>query len=326
MKRQTVYLEQEIQSHPRIEKILAKLKPQRIILCESYQEIFNRKGQSFRLQKNVPSIILAKKRGKLLHEIPKEYGIGGDQNYYFSHLLNCPFDCQYCFLQGLYPSANFVHFINYEDFQLEMTQTIQTNTYFFSGYDADSLAMEATTSFFQEFYPFFFSHQGAYLELRTKSLFIKPLLNVEAISNVIVAYTLSPEKVCQEIELKAPPLHKRLDAITALQKKGWLIGLRFDPIMNIEGFEKEYRLFFEQVFQKINLELVHSVTLGSFRLPKPYFKQLQKNMLSKHLLAPLQLDQESHFSYQRKDEMLSFCRSQILKWIPSNQLFVCQKS
>ena len=37
---------------------------------------------------------------KLVHPVPATYGIGGDENYYFSHMLNCLYDCRYCFLQG----------------------------------------------------------------------------------------------------------------------------------------------------------------------------------------------------------------------------------
>ena len=31
-------------------------------------------------------------------------------------MYNCIYDCKYCFLQGLYSSANYLVFVNYEDF------------------------------------------------------------------------------------------------------------------------------------------------------------------------------------------------------------------
>ena len=42
---------------------------------------------------------------------PDNFTIGFKKNYYFSHMLNCIYDCKYCFLQGMYNSANYVLFI-----------------------------------------------------------------------------------------------------------------------------------------------------------------------------------------------------------------------
>ena len=127
-----------------------------IIPIDHYGEIFNRHGQNFRLQKKKPAFILAKKQGKLLYPIPPNYGIGAQNNFYFSHILNCPYDCSYCFLQGLYRSANYVIFINFEDFQEEIIKKIgKSKTTFFSGYDGDSLAFECRTGFLDAFLPFF---------------------------------------------------------------------------------------------------------------------------------------------------------------------------
>ena len=35
-------------------------------------------------------------------------------------MYNCLFDCKYCFLQGMYSSANYVIFVNYEDYYDEI--------------------------------------------------------------------------------------------------------------------------------------------------------------------------------------------------------------
>ena len=114
---ETIYIENQVKNHFRTKKILSKLnKNVDVIYCDHYGEIFNIKSQNFRVQKNKPALILAKKDGKKLHEIPKNFGIGGDKNYYFSHMLNCIYDCEYCFLQGKHMSAHYLLFINYEDF------------------------------------------------------------------------------------------------------------------------------------------------------------------------------------------------------------------
>ena len=117
---ETVYIEKKVESYKYTKEILYKVRPKNIIICKNYNEIFNKKNQSFRLQKKFPSIILAEKQKSLVLETPQNFSIGGKNNYYFSHMLNCIYDCKYCFLQGMYNSANFVIFVNWKSFTDEI--------------------------------------------------------------------------------------------------------------------------------------------------------------------------------------------------------------
>ena len=47
----TIYIENEIKDHSRTLSILSKFKSSRIIYINKYSEIFNKKNQSFRMQK-----------------------------------------------------------------------------------------------------------------------------------------------------------------------------------------------------------------------------------------------------------------------------------
>ena len=115
----TIYIEKQIRSLPRTEAILKRYPKARQVLIDRYTEVFNAPSQNFRVQKNNPALILAHKHGNRVIETPPGYHIGGENNYYFSHMLNCIYDCRYCFLQGMYRSANYVVFINYDDFFLK---------------------------------------------------------------------------------------------------------------------------------------------------------------------------------------------------------------
>src|SRR5690242_7321922 len=117
-----VYIENEIVNHPRTQRILQKIKPTHVIEYNHYKEVFNPKSQNFRIQKQEPALILAEKKGARVFQSPPGFGIGGQLNYYFSHMLNCLYDCRYCFLQGMYSSANYVVFVNFEDFMQDIQQ------------------------------------------------------------------------------------------------------------------------------------------------------------------------------------------------------------
>ena len=164
-----IYYEQKVENHDRTQEFFGRFPQAAKISCNHFKEIFNPIGQNFRLQKKNPSLILASQDGKKVHPIPAKYGVGGIRNFYFSHLFNCLYDCRYCFLQGMFPSAHYVLFINYEEFwddiRNKADEVSNSPSWFFSGYDCDSLALESTTGFVDFFLPKFSKLPHAFLEL-----------------------------------------------------------------------------------------------------------------------------------------------------------------
>ncbi|MCX7096942.1 MAG: DNA photolyase [Methylococcales bacterium] len=326
---ETIYIEEAILQHPRVLAIVARFPNARKIACGRYGEVFNPKAQNFRLQKQNPALILAEKYRHFTMPAPPGYGIGAARNYYFSHMLNCLYDCRYCFLQGMYQSANYVLFVNYEAFQDEIRQlcanTPDEAVHFFSGYDCDSLAMEPVTQFAGQFLPFFAQIPNAWLELRTKSTQVRTLLNREPIPRCVVAFSLNPEEIATKVEAKAPTLQRRLDALCKLQKQGWQIGLRFDPMIYQTGYQQQYRQLFEQVFSVLDLQQLHSVSLGAFRLPEKFFKKMHNIYPEEKLFASPLANQQGMMAYRAdiEQEMTAYCTQQLLQFIPKAKFFPC---
>jgi spore photoproduct lyase len=324
-----IYVERAILDHERSQRILRRFPSASIIECERYGEVFNPKAQNFRLQKQRPALILAEKHQRRVLPAPQGYAIGADHNYYFSHMLNCLYDCRYCFLQGMYQSANYVCFVNYEDFRDDIrricAQTPEQAIHFFSGYDCDSLAFEPVTAFGEEFLPWFEALPNAWLELRTKSTQIRHLLARPTMPRCVVAFSLAPDPVAQQVEAKAPPLGKRLEAAARLQQQGWSIGLRFDPIIDQPAFKQIYSRFFQQVFETIDGRRLHSVSLGVFRLPESYFKKIHKLYPEAALLASARCLEDGLVSYGRERQltMMDDCRTMLLNYIPESILYPC---
>jgi len=284
----TLYIEQAIMEHPRVQRILKQFPAAERIICQHYGEVFNSNAQNFRVQKKNPALILAQKTGNKVLKTPEGFGIGGQQNYYFSHLLNCIYDCRYCFLQGMYNSANYVLFVNYEDFMAEIAEQARASAqpaYFFSGYDCDSLALEPVTHFLQEFLPFFDQHPNALLELRTKSANIRALLNYKAFDNCVVAFSFTPAVISQAVEHKVPALEKRIKALAKLADQGWKIGLRFDPLIYAHNFEEIYQELIKQIFSELESTAVHSVSIGPLRFPEKMFQKIVNLYPEEKLLA-----------------------------------------
>ena len=320
-----IYIEREIRDHPRVKSILLRHRRATVIECERYGEVFNPKAQNFRLQKQRPALILARKHKGLVQQAPPGYGVGGDSNYYFSHMLNCLYDCRYCFLQGMYRSANYVLFINYEDFLDEMDSFVMPGrqTWFFSGYDGDSLALEPVTGFAASMLPWFEQRPDAWLELRTKSTQTGSLLSRNPLPNIVTAFSFTPEPVWKATEHRVPTVEKRARAMTQLARAGWPIALRIDPLIWHSDYEKHYSELFQQLFRHLPETMVHSVTTGTFRMPQPFFRNMERLYPEEPLFAAGLEARGKMVSYplDREREMIAFCVQELLKYLPEEKIY-----
>ena len=326
---ETIYIEADLQQHPRAQQLIQRYSTARVIPCEHYAEVFNPYAQNFRLQKLKPALIIAQKHNHYVLPSPDAYGIGMQHNYYFSHMLNCLYDCRYCFLQGMFASANYVWFVNYEDFKQAIQETTLQHQHqpigFYSGYDCDSLALESLTGFADYFLDVFRQLPSAWLELRTKSPYTKILTQQQPFDNCVVAYSFTPDPMNKAIEYKVPRNLARIKAMQKIQQHGWSIGLRFDPLIYCDDYQRLYRNLFEQIFSSIDVDGIHSISLGPFRLPDRYMRKLKNLYPDEKLLANTFPVTEGLASYpkQLEHEMMDYVTQELRKHVAHQKLFPC---
>ncbi|MDP6079994.1 MAG: hypothetical protein QF435_07980 [Arenicellales bacterium] len=325
----TLYIEQAIATHPRVREIGLRFPSANQVMCERYGAVFNRKSQNFRLQKKNPSLILADKFDNHVLETPEGYGIGGRNNYYFAHMLNCIYNCRYCFLQGMYRSAHYVLFVNYDEFFSAMDAKLMAHdgedVWFFSGYDCDSLALDPLTGFAEHLLSYLETRPHAMVELRTKSTQIRALLGQAPLSNVIVAFSLTPEPAAVALEHKAPSVAKRINAMTQLAQNGWRLGLRFDPLLDDVRFEEHYQSLFRDIFDRIDPACIHSITIGPFRMPGSFFSNVVRLHPDEPLLAGSFANRDGLITYPKEREaaMLAFCLDELRAHVSGDKILSC---
>lgn len=96
-------------------------------------------------------------------------------------MMNCIFDCEYCYLKGMYPSGNLVVFVNLEDIFAELEALLaQKSIYLCVSYDADLVAIESLTGFVREWIAF------------TKSMIILQLKSAPRVAGVICGAITKP--------------------------------------------------------------------------------------------------------------------------------------
>ena len=145
-----IYIEERALSYPFTDRIFQRFPKAERIIIGHYKNVFNRPRQDFVLQKQYPKLILAvKEENSFLYEGPEVCeDFGYDNFYYASTLLNCLYDCDYCYLQGLYPSANIVAFVNIEISLRRLKNSwLEGQLYLCVSYDTDLLAFEGLFSY-----------------------------------------------------------------------------------------------------------------------------------------------------------------------------------
>ena len=111
------YIEKNVEGYPLTDLVMKNFSDPKIIWIDHYKDIFNRVGQDFQSQKTTMNLILAKKTPPFLYpasDMVQEFET--PNVFYNTPVLNCLYNCEYCFLQGMYPSGNLVIFANENDF------------------------------------------------------------------------------------------------------------------------------------------------------------------------------------------------------------------
>jgi spore photoproduct lyase len=202
-------------------------------------------------------------------------------------------------LKGTFKNRFPVIFVNDEAMQHTLDQKIrelrQTGykgqiTFYASNY-ADLLAIDHWTHFHETFLPFFEQYDNVLLESRTKSVNISGLKQLalqreQPFQNTEIAFSLSPEIITTTYEKKTAPLAHKLAAIQELLTLGYRVGLRFLPLLPLEGYQQLYRALIQQVQASIDINAIASLFIAPLLYHKEDFKRLKKQ----YATTPLQQD------------------------------------
>ena len=321
-----IYIEKEAYNYPLTKEILSKFTNAINIEIDDYKKVFSRVRQNFMMQKKTPKIILAVKKDRFLYEGAKVCESFGNENfYYISSVLNCVYDCEYCYLQGVYSSANIVIFVNIEEMFEEVKAQLKKNSmYICISYDTDLLAMENVLGMVEKWYRFSKGYQNLKIEIRTKSANIKLFSHLVPNPNFIVAWTLSPTEIAIKHEYGTPQLEKRVEAALKLIEMGWTVRLCFDPVLYTEDFKEVYGKMLDYTFSKINSKDILDISIGTFRISKEYLKRMKKNRSNSEILYYPFECKDGVYTYpsNRMKNMMDFMKYKVLEFVDKKKVFI----
>ena len=278
-----IYVEKSVQIHPRTREILAHFPGARIVSIDHYKDVFNRRGQDALLQHRSKSLILARKEDHFFYEgAPVCQDFGNENFFYCSTMMNCLFDCSYCYLKGMYPSGHMVIFVNLEDYFAKLDEFLaHESMYLCVSYDADLLAMEPLAGYAKLWSDYAAFHENLKLEIRTKSARMEMWEELPCLENVIYAFTLSPQRMIDSCESKTPSAKARIACALAGVERGFFVRLCFDPMLYLPTWKQDYRELLSELDaafagKELTMQQLVDVSVGTFRISQDYMKKLRR--------------------------------------------------
>lgn len=320
-----IYVEAAVRNHPRTQRILQQFLKAQVISITHYKDVFCRKGQQVHLQHGSKALIIARKDGQLLYEGAEVcQSFGNEYFYYTSCVMNCIYDCEYCYLKGMYPSGNLVIFINIEDIFAELETLLAKHpVYLCVSYDTDLLALEDIAGFVKKWAEFTVEHPKLRIEIRTKCARTDLWKELPVCDRVIYAFTLSPEEITVCYEHGTPTLAARVASVKLAGKMGHPVRLCFDPMIYYPHYKEVYRRMLGKVFAQIDTEHIVDVSMGSFRISKDYLKNMRRHdVLSPVVQFPYEnIDGVYQYPDKLRQEMEGFLHKELCKYVEEEHIF-----
>lgn len=116
-------------------------------------------------------------------------------------------------------------------------------------------------------YEYIKATENVAFEIRTKSANTLILSKYMPLDNLILTYTLTPQKIIDSYERFTPNLDARIKAVNHALDLGFKVRICFDPIFADEDYEE----FFQHVFEKIDGKRINDIGYGFFRMPKEQY-------------------------------------------------------
>lgn len=321
-----IYVEEQACKHENTLHILSKFPDAHIITIKHYKDIFNRKNQNPVAQKNAMSLILAVQNETFLYPgAPVCQSFGNEHFYYSSLIMNCIFDCEYCYLQGMYPSGHVVIFVNIEDCFERLDKLLAMHSiYLCISFDTDLLAFENITGYAAKWIEYCRTHPNLTIEIRTKSANFKAISTLDIPDNVILAWTLTPDYVIKHFEHTTPSLDKRIQSACQALDKGLSVRLCFDPVLYFPDYQLHYTEFFKHVFDAVNPSKIKDISFGEFRVSCDYIKKMRR-LHPDSLVLQYPYDTKSGVAgYDKKlsMELLTFFKEQLTSYVSEDKIYI----
>lgn len=188
--------------------------------------------------------------------------------YILHHAVGCPYSCSYCFLQNTLRGNTSPRWYNNFDTMVnevrDWLQATEQPSLLNTGELADSFAV--STEYLKHVLPLFTAQEKHVIAFLTKGDTFPSEIPVH--KTIRLGWSINAPEISARYEPKAPPSLGRLEAAKKAKEQGHNVRIRTDPIIPIEGWERIYSEFLQELV-KIKPDFVTLRTLraqGNLRM------------------------------------------------------------
>lgn len=235
-------------------------------------------------------IFIVEQKDNFFKKCPCTKGAAGCGLYIFNLGFGCIFDCTYCYLQEYTNTPGIILPANIENFFNKFSAYKHKGLRLGTGEFSDSLALDHITEYSFAIIDFLRKEHCLTFEFKTKSNNIANLLKAKHRGNIVVSWSLNPQRLIRENEFFTASLSQRIGAMLKCVKAGYKIGWHFDPVFYFAGWQKEYAQVIENLFAYVKPRSLAWISIGTFRF-KPELKKIiearfpQNKILDEELLV-----------------------------------------
>lgn len=244
----------------------------------------------------------------------------------------CPFDCSYCILQAyLDDKDQGVFYTNWADLEAELRGFLAANreVRIGTGELSDSLAFENVRPGARRLLELFRDFPETVFEFKTKAVTVQALLDVkDPPGNIVVSWSLNPSPLIRGEERRTPSLDRRLQALAAIQAKGYAVGIHFDPLVLFSGWQEHYRELIRALSRVVRPGRVAWWSLGALRFPPELKKHIFRRRGSQLFWGELIEGRDKKYRYfmPQRLELFAFIKDEIRAGISRHlPLYLCME-
>ncbi|MBU2479572.1 MAG: DNA photolyase, partial [Proteobacteria bacterium] len=179
----------------------------------------------------------------------------------------CTMDCSYCILQAYFHPPVLQYFAGFDRLETALNDTFKQDKIFRigTGEFTDSLIWEKISLLPEFLINIFAKQDNCILELKTKTVNIDSLLDLDHNNKTILSWSLNTPHVIHTEERGTTSLNARLQAAQKAQGKGYPLAFHFDPLVIYPGCENEYEQVIKLIFDHVDPQNIVWISIGSFR-------------------------------------------------------------
>lgn len=281
MKIKTLFIDQAVTMDDDIQYILSKvnLPAQKVQTPTQVYEYINKATDPIQCGKE--TLFVTNNKGAVTKECPGTCHYTCCDYTILHTGTFCTMDCSYCILQAYFHPPVLQYFAGFSTISESLKQVFSQQKIYRigTGEYTDSLIWEKISQLPEKLVLQFAKQNRSVLELKTKTVNIDSLLELDHGQKTILSWSLNTPEIIKSEEKGTASLTSRLKAAQKAQAKGYQVAFHFDPIVIYPGADLAYKKVIKKIFEYINPDNIVWISLGTFRY-MPALKSIIENRFS----------------------------------------------